>query len=168
MDLQPSRSEQILNLVSQDLQRLQEDVISQLTEDVDWLRSEKLTLRQEVEQLRREREALLTENQLAQQQQWAQEFAKILARYLQQQLQQYLENALKDHQPLPSPSLPSPPGNLQGSSLSNPASIAEWIENSVLSQRLQAIEEAIDRYQDAISEQLEILESNGLVRSLHP
>lgn len=162
MDLQPSRSEQILNLVSQDLQRLQEDVISQLTEDVDWLRSEKLTLRQEVEQLRREREALLTENQLAQQQQWAQEFAKILARYLQQQLQQYLENALKDHQPLPSPSLPSPPGNLQGSSLSNPASIAEWTENSVLSQRLQAIEEAIDRYQDAISEQLEILESNGI------
>lgn len=157
MDLQPSRSEQILNLVSQDLQRLQEDVISQLTEDVDWLRSEKLTLRQEVEQLRREREALLTANQLAQQQQWAQEFAKILARYLQQQLQQYLENALKNHQPLPSPA-----SNQPGSSLTSPASIAEWIENSVLSQRLQAIEEAIDRYQDSICEQLEILDANGI------
>jgi drug/metabolite transporter (DMT)-like permease len=161
LDLQPSRSEQILNLVSQDLQRLQEDVISQLTEDVAWLRSEKSTLRQEVEQLRQERQALLTENQLAQQQQWAQEFAKILARYLQQQLQQYLEQALQKH-----PSLPSPQSNQQSSqpgiSPSNLASIPEWAENSVLSQRLQAIEQAIDRYQDAVFEQLEILETNGI------
>ena len=85
------QTEQLLNAINGALQQLQEDVITQLNEDVAWLRAEKTSLLQDIAQLRQQQQHLLTENQLAQQQQWAQEFAKILARYLQQNLQQQFQ-----------------------------------------------------------------------------
>lgn len=90
-----NQTEHLLNAINGALQQLQEDVITQLNEDVVWLRAEKSNLLQEIAQLRQQQQHLLTEAQLAQQQQWAQEFAKILARYLQQNLQQNLEQSLQ-------------------------------------------------------------------------
>jgi drug/metabolite transporter (DMT)-like permease len=90
------QTEHLLNAINGALQQLQEDVITQLNDDVTWLRAEKSSLLQDIAQLRQQQQHLLTETQLAQQQQWAQEFAKILARYLQQNLQQNLQPQLQE------------------------------------------------------------------------
>lgn len=82
--------EQQLKAVNAGLQTLQDGLIAQLLEDVEWLKQEKFALQQEINLLRQQRQQLtaqqLTAQQIAQQQQWAKQFAQILAQHLQQQL----------------------------------------------------------------------------------
>ncbi|MGA1130760.1 MAG: DMT family transporter [Prochlorotrichaceae cyanobacterium] len=89
------QTEQLLNAINGALQQIQKDVITDLNEDVVWLRAERGSLLQDIAQLREQQQHLLSETQLAQQQQWAQEFAKILTRYLQQSLQQQFQEDLR-------------------------------------------------------------------------
>ncbi|MGA1411412.1 MAG: EamA family transporter, partial [Prochlorotrichaceae cyanobacterium] len=89
------QTEQLLNAINGALQQIQQDVITELNEDVLWLRSERESLLKDIAQLREQQQHLLSDTQLAQQQEWAQEFAKILTRYLQQNLQQQLQEDLR-------------------------------------------------------------------------
>ncbi|MEY2978009.1 MAG: hypothetical protein RLZZ435_2148, partial [Cyanobacteriota bacterium] len=74
------QTEQLLNAINGALQQIQQDVITELNEDVLWLRSERESLLKDIAQLREQQQHLLSDTQLAQQQEWAQEFAKILTR----------------------------------------------------------------------------------------
>jgi drug/metabolite transporter (DMT)-like permease len=81
-----------LKAVSQSLKTLQDGLVAQLLEDVEWLKTEKVTLQQEIQELRHNKQQLLSQQQLGQQQQWAKQFAQILAQHLQQELRKELSH----------------------------------------------------------------------------
>lgn len=82
--------ESILQTVTQDLRRLHEGLITQLSEEVNQLQAEKAHLTEEVKQLKvqhqtlqTQRTAALSQQQMAQQQLWAKQLAMALANHLQ-------------------------------------------------------------------------------------
>ncbi|GAB4325565.1 MAG: hypothetical protein OHK0047_10510 [Leptolyngbyaceae cyanobacterium] len=82
--------ESILQTVTQDLRRLHEGLVAQLSEEVNQLQAEKAHLTEEVKQLKvqqqtlqTQRTAALSQQQIAQQQIWAKQLAMALANHLQ-------------------------------------------------------------------------------------
>ena len=85
--------ENVLRLATQELETLHQGLITQMSQDIMRLRSEKSRLVEEVEtlqsqqrQLQSQRFQALSEQQLAQQQIWAKQLAQTLAVHLQKQL----------------------------------------------------------------------------------
>jgi drug/metabolite transporter (DMT)-like permease len=85
--------ENVLRLATQELETLHQGLITQMSQDIMRLRSEKSRLVEEVEtlqsqqrQLQSQRFQALSEQQLAQQQIWAKQLAQTLAIHLQKQL----------------------------------------------------------------------------------
>lgn len=82
--------ESILQTVTQDLRRLHEGLITQLSAEVNQLQTEKSHLTEEVKQLKAQQQTLqtqrtaaLSQQQIAQQQLWAKQLAMALANHLQ-------------------------------------------------------------------------------------
>jgi drug/metabolite transporter (DMT)-like permease len=97
--------ESILQTVTQDLRRLHEGLISQLTEEVNQLQVEKTHLHEEVRQLKAEQQTLqtqkaiaLSQQQVAQQQLWAKQLAMVLANHLQSLMTQQISQIAKAQQ----------------------------------------------------------------------
>lgn len=80
-------TEQLLQTLNQELGGIKEYVLTELRGEITSLRSEKLQLQSQVQELRHQQELLVSDRQQQQQQQWAQQFAQVMAQTLRQQLQ---------------------------------------------------------------------------------
>lgn len=101
----PRVTKELLRSMTNDLRNLQQDLISQLNQDVQRLQAEKSRLLNDIDQLQNQRQSLqsdhqldLSQQQLAQQQAWAKQFALALANHLHVALTQRLSQTLNTHQ----------------------------------------------------------------------
>ncbi len=80
-------TERLLQTLNQELGEIKEYVLTELRGEIATLRSEKVQLQSQVQELRHQQDELLSDRQQAQQQQWAQQFAQVMTQNLRQQLQ---------------------------------------------------------------------------------
>jgi drug/metabolite transporter (DMT)-like permease len=86
-----SAAQDILNTVTQDLRQLQQELVSQLHQDVQRLQAEKAQLQSDIDKLQTQQQVALSQQQRAQQQLWAKQLAQALAHHLQGALVQRME-----------------------------------------------------------------------------
>jgi drug/metabolite transporter (DMT)-like permease len=98
-------TEDLLKTMANDLRSLQQDVVSQLHQDVQRLQAEKSSLISDIEKLQSQRQMLqtqheidLSQQQIAQQQAWAKQLALALANHLHAALAQRLNQTLSTQQ----------------------------------------------------------------------
>ncbi|PSB07012.1 hypothetical protein C7B76_28695, partial [filamentous cyanobacterium CCP2] len=96
-----SRAEDLLQTMANDLRSLQQDVVSQLHQDVQRLQAEKSRLISDIEKLQNQRQIIqsqhemdLSRQQIAQQQAWAKQLALALANHLHTALTQRLSQSV--------------------------------------------------------------------------
>lgn len=144
----PKTAEDVLKVVTQELQSLKDNWLLQLNQDVTHLQAEKTRLDQELEELRSQK-ATFSQPQTDQQQLWAQQLAQVLAKHLQERLQQQL----------------NPP---TAESSSSPSSSNDYNENAyrilssldnTLSTTLKALQQDITSYHSALNQQLGRMQS---------
>ncbi len=151
-------ADDLLKGVTQDLQHLRHDLVSQLTHDIGRLQSEKTQLIDEITQLREEQQLLksqqqitLSQQQIAQQQVWAKQLAQVLAGHLRTLL---IQQAQQNGQIVPTQSTRQlaikAPGN---GPLTSPDHIVSSIDSS-LNHTLSVLQRDLDSYQSALSQQI--------------
>ncbi|MGG6293044.1 EamA family transporter [Leptolyngbya sp. AN02str] len=157
MDPQPSNAtEQILKAVTQDLRSLQQEVVTQMGQDISRLQAERSRLLNDIEKLQAQNHALqsehqilLSQQQLAQQKVWAKQLAQALASQLYAILSQRLKQNETSHMQA-SGQLPSlTDGQQQGT---NQAMMA--LDNTI-NQALVALQQDLSTYEQALAQRLE-------------
>ncbi|MBW4515983.1 MAG: EamA family transporter [Timaviella obliquedivisa GSE-PSE-MK23-08B] len=165
-----SRSaDDLLRTMTQDLQDLQQEVVTHLQQDVRRLQTEKSRLINEIEKLQNQHEAaqsqyevILSRQQQEQQQVWAKQLALALANHLQVALSQKLRQA-------------DPFSDLQVFSDVSPAdegTIASRSPQGIASPQLTAIDDTLNRtfttlrsdlnsYQSSLSQQIDRMQNMG-------
>jgi drug/metabolite transporter (DMT)-like permease len=165
-----SRSaDDVLRTMTQDLQDLQQEVVTHLQQDVRRLQTEKSRLINEIEKLQNQQEAaqaqyevVLSQQQQEQQQAWAKQLALAMANHLQVALSQKLRQAV-------------PFSDLQVFSEVSPAdesAIASTYSQGVASPQLTAIDDTLNRtfttlrndlnsYQSTLSQQIDRMQNMG-------
>lgn len=161
--------EHILQSVTRDLKALQQDVVTQLSEDVKRLQQEKARLQSEVDKLQAQQQllqsgqqALLSRQQLAQQQVWAKQLAQALASHLQAVLVQRVNQQLQSGQG---------GSHLVGSSTASGLSKEQAHQlvstlDSTLTHTLNTIRQDLTSYQSSLAQQItrmQTLEHQGEV-----
>lgn len=148
-------TEAALSKVTQELRNLQENLIVQLTGDVEWLQSEKGRLMQEIQSLRAEHSQLNAQQQqiLSQQQQrWAKQLAQTIASHLQTSLSRQIT---EQQGPGSGEGLPS--AALNDSSEAVYRSITSL--DATLSTTFKALQRDLTSYQSSLSQQLSRMNS---------
>lgn len=148
-------TEAALSKVTQELRNLQENLIVQLTGDVEWLRSEKERLMQEIQTLRVEHSQMNAQQQqiLSQQQQrWAKQLAQTIASHLQTSLSRQMteQQGAGTFEGLPSTAL-------NDSSEAVYRSITSL--DATLSTTFKALQRDLTSYQSSLSQQLSRMNS---------
>jgi drug/metabolite transporter (DMT)-like permease len=165
-----SRSaDDVLRTMTQDLQDLQQEVVTHLQQDVRRLQTEKSRLINDIERLQNQQEAaqsqyevVLSQQQQEQQQAWAKQLALAMANHLQVALSQKLRQA-------------DPFSDLQVFSEVSPAdesAIASTYSQGVASPQLTAIDDTLNRtfttlrndlnsYQSSLSQQIDRMQNMG-------
>ncbi|WP_249065424.1 DMT family transporter [Argonema antarcticum] len=145
----PQTAQDTLNLLTEGLQSLQQNLLAQLNQEVTQLQSQKSRLSGEIEELRSQYRQVQSQEQIEQQQQWAQQLAQVLATHLQEQLRQQFD--------------PSGAGADQPPSYDNANSLLLSLD-ATLSTTLKTLQQDISSYQSALSQQLgrmQTLEQQG-------
>lgn len=144
-------AEDMLRVVTQELQSLKENLLSQLNQDVTQLRAEKSRLDAEIEDLRSQYEQLryqkqdnFSQTQSDQQQLWTQQLAQVLANHLQERLRQQLSAPTSEAQ------LPTASSNDYNENAYRLLSSLD----STLSTTVKALQQDISSYHSALSQQL--------------
>ena len=156
-------AEDMLRVVTEELQSLKDNLLSQLNQDVTHLRAQKTRLEAEIEQMRSQYQqmksgppnALSQTSQTDQQQVWAQQLAQILANHLQERLRQQLsQSTAETSQPATPPASESSEGAYRVlSSL-----------DSTFSTTLKTLQQDVSSYQSSLAQQLgrmQTLEQQG-------
>jgi drug/metabolite transporter (DMT)-like permease len=160
-DSRPRASESAddqLRRVTQGLQHLRHDLVSQLTDDVRRLQTEKIQLidditrlREEQQMLKSQQQVMLSQQQIAQQQVWAKQLAQVLAGHLRTLL---IQQAQQTGQ-MPTASSPR---SLSVKSVGNgyPRSSDQMVSSidSSLNRTLSVLQQELDSYQSALSQQI--------------
>ena len=176
MDIQPPKDgaltpqppEQVLNSLIEDLENLRKNVTSQLSQDIEKLKTEKKQLTTDVEMLRQQYHKMqsqqlesLSQKQIAQNQVWLKQLAQVLANNLEEHLTQRFEQTKGNWEPsslgaLPSGQLPvtSPNPSYEGSS----ARFRDSLDVS-LQRTLEGLQEELNSYQSNLSQQLSNMRS---------
>lgn len=101
----PNATEELLRSMTHELQSLQQDLVTQLHQDIRRLQAEKSRLINDIEKLQNQQQSLqsqhevnLSRQQLAQQQAWAKQLALALANHLHTALTQRLSQTLSTQQ----------------------------------------------------------------------
>lgn len=154
--------EDILRALTQDVQRLQHTLTTQLSQDIERLQSQKRRLMDDIEalegdyadlqqqhqQLQLAQTQTLTQQQQAQQQLWAKRLAQALATHLQARLQENLT--------LPSNGYPNSPELTASLSEANQRVISL---DTALHSTLQALQQDLNSYQSSLSQQISRMHS---------
>ena len=148
-------TEAALSKVTQELRNLQENLIVQLTGDVEWLQSEKERLMQEIQVLRAEHSQLNAQQQQIvsqQQQRWAKQLAQTIASHLQTSLSRQIteQQGAGNFEGLPSTAL-------NDSSEAVYRSITSL--DATLSTTFKALQRDLTSYQSSLSQQLSRMNS---------
>lgn len=98
--------ESVLQTVTQDLKRLHQGLVTQLSQEVTQLQAEKVRLAADIEQLKAQHQALqaqgnqaLSQQEIARQQLWAKQLALALSNHLQGLIMQQISQTMKMSQP---------------------------------------------------------------------
>lgn len=152
-------AEALLRSVTQDLRILQQDLLTQLNQDISRLQAEKSRLLNDIEKLQTQQQSLqsqheidLSRQQLAQQQAWAKQLALVLANHLQTALNERLNQTLGAYQG----NLPQIPAVNSDQSYRMAASLDETIDRTFASLRHD-----INSYQSSLAQQLERMHTLG-------
>lgn len=176
MDIQPPKDgaltpqppEQVLNSLIEDLENLRQKVTSQLSQDIEKLKTEKKQLTTDVELLREQYQKMqshqlesLSQKQIAQNQVWLKQLAQVLANNLEEQLSQRFDGAKGNWEPsslgaVPSGELPmtNPNPSYEGSS----DRFRDSLDVS-LQRTLEGLQEELNSYQSNLSQQLSNMRS---------
>lgn len=154
-------AESLLRAVTQDLKSLQQEVLTQLNQDVYRLQAEKSRLLNDIEKLQTQQQSLqsqqqieLSRQQLAQQQAWAKQLALVLANHLQTALNDRLNQTLGSYQAN---------GAIQPA---NPAAtdqsyrLATSLDDTV-NRTFASLRHDINSYQSSLAQQLERMHTLG-------
>lgn len=162
-NIQPDEAqtaESLLRSVTQDLKILQQDLLTQLNQDISRLQAEKSRLLNDIDKLQTQQQALqsqheidLSQQQLAQQQAWAKQLALVLANHLQTALNERLNQTLGSYQNN-LPQITGTPGADQSYRLA--ASLDDTVNRTFASLRHD-----ITSYQSSLSQQLERMHTLG-------
>jgi len=147
--------DQVLRTVTQDLRNLQQNLVSQLSQDVTRLQAERSRLMEDIEalqiqhdQLQANQEVLLNQQQLAQQKVWAKQLAQALASQLYQMLSQRLtEGGLG---PDGTPALPGGHGHSSSGLLAL---------DETLNQALVSLQQDLNSYHSSLSQQIDRMQT---------
>ncbi len=158
----PQTAEQVLKSVTQDLKILQQDLVSQLSQDVGRLQTERSRLINEIEKLQAqqqmlqsEHQVLLTQQQLAQQRAWAKQLAQTLAGHLYSMLAQRLSQPSGFDAALSPTNLPatSSPGSISS------ADRAILALDETLNHALNSLQSDLSTYEISLMQQLNRMQS---------
>ncbi len=170
-------ADDVLRAMTQDLQDLQQEVVTHLQQDVRRLQTEKSRLVNEIEKLQNQREAaqsqyevVLSRQQQEQQQAWAKQLALAMANHLQVALSQKLRQAdpFSDVQVFSEVS-PADEGAIAST---YPQEVASRSPQGATSPQLTAIDDTLNRtfttlrndlnsYQSALSQQIDRMQNVG-------
>jgi len=138
-----------LNAMTQELQKLQESLVAQLAQDIQWLQLEKERLVREIETLRTDRQDAFSRRELLQQQRWAKQLAKAISDHLQHRLREELQQIAGQ---MMHPASPADPAHSNGYSDRAYQLIASL--DATLNTTFQSLEQDLSSYQSALSQQL--------------
>ncbi len=138
-----------LNAMTQELEKLQESLVTQLAQDIQWLQSEKDRLVQEIETLRVDRQEAFSRRELLQQQRWAKQLAQAIAAHLQRRLSEELRQIAGQSV---HPGNATNPAHTNGYSDRAYQLIASL--DATLNTTFQSLEQDLGSYQSALSQQL--------------
>lgn len=154
-------AETLLRSVTQDLKILQQDLLTQLNQDISRLQAEKSRLLNDIEKLQTQQQALqsqheidLSQQQLAQQQAWAKQLALVLANHLQTALNERLNQTLGANQG----NLPQITGTSSGADQSY--RLAASLDDTV-NRTFASLRHDITSYQSSLAQQLERMHTLG-------
>lgn len=139
-----------LNAMTQELQKLQESLVAQLAQDIQWLQLEKERLVREIETLRAEHQEAFTRQELLRQQQWAKKLAQAIAAHLQHRLSEELHQ-LAGQTPAPTNTSASA---VHSNGYSDRAYQMIASLDATLNTTFQSLEQDLSSYQSALSQQL--------------
>ncbi|MGQ9869834.1 EamA family transporter [Leptodesmis sp.] len=149
--------ESLLQIVTQDLRRLHEGLVTQLSEEVNQLQAEKAYLTEEVKQLKAQhqtlqtqRTAALSQQQIAQQQLWAKQLAMALANHLQSLMVQQMNQMTKAN------SMAAMESGLPGSSQLQSDNAQRMLASldATFSATFRTLQQELNSYHSALSQQL--------------
>lgn len=149
--------ESLLQIVTQDLRRLHEGLVTQLSEEVNQLQAEKAYLTEEVKQLKAQhqtlqtqRTAALSQQQIAQQQLWAKQLAMALANHLQSLMVQQINQMAKAN------SIAGMGSGLPGSSQLQSDNAQRMLASldATFSATFRSLQQELNSYHSALSQQL--------------
>lgn len=151
----PQSTEPIQRAMIQDIEKLGQNFIAQLNQDLDRLQADKMRLQQEIDGLQQQRQ-----QQLAQQQQLAAQMAQVLASQLQEQLMQQM-NQMPDTSHLHL-------NNSGGGDRLSTSQANEYNENaqkllnsldSTMRMTLKTLQQDLSTYQSSLAQQLSRMHS---------
>jgi len=166
--LTPKPPEQVLNSLVEDLENLRQNVTSQLSQDIEKLKTEKKQLTTKVEMLRQQYQKMqsqqlesLSQKQIAQNQVWLKQLAQVLANNLEEQLTQRFEQTRGNWE---ASSLGAVPGGEFPITNPNPSyeDSSDRFRDSLdvsLQRTLEGLEEELNSYQSSLSQQLSNMRS---------
>ncbi|WP_448564118.1 EamA family transporter [Trichothermofontia sp.] len=138
-----------LNAMTQELQKLQESLVAQLAQDIQWLQVEKERLVREIEALRRDRQEAFSRRELLQQQRWAKQLAQAIAAHLQRRLSEELHQLAGQATQATNSADPA-----HGNGYSDRAYQLIASLDATLNSTFQSLEQDLSSYQSALSQQL--------------
>lgn len=155
----PKETEQLLRSMTRELRNLQEDLVTQLHQDIRRLQTEKSRLINDVEKLQNQYQTLqsqceitLSRQQLEQQQTWAKQLALALANHLHNALSQRLSQTLSTYQ--------IPPRTVDVPQLSTTSVDAESTYrllasiDETINRTFTSLHHDLNSYQSAVSQQI--------------
>lgn len=138
-----------LNAMTQELEKLQESLVAQLAQDIQWLQSEKDRLVREIEALRADRQEAVSRRELLQQQRWAKQLAQAIAAHLQRRLSEELRQIAGQSVHPVNPTDPAQTNGYHDRAYQLIASL-----DATLNTTFQSLEQDLGSYQSALSQQL--------------
>jgi drug/metabolite transporter (DMT)-like permease len=166
--LTPKPSEQVLNSLIEDLENLRQNVTSQLSQDIEKLKTEKKQLTTTVEMLRQQYHKMqsqqlesLSQKQIAQNQVWLKQLAQVLANNLEEQLTQRFERNKGNWEPSSLGAVPGgelPITNPNRSYEDSSDRFRDSLDVS-LQRTLEGLQEELNSYQSNLSQQLSNMRS---------
>jgi len=156
--------ESVLQTVTQDLKRLHQDLITQLSQEVSHLQAEKARLANEVRSLQSQRQTLQTQNtqslsqqQIAQQELWAKKLALALSNHLQGLMMQQIHQTVKANQ--------YPNGSLNAAEAQTQVANAQQLLASLdatFSDTFNSLRQELGSYQSSLYRQLNEIQNQQL------
>ncbi|HEY9633584.1 MAG TPA: DMT family transporter [Coleofasciculaceae cyanobacterium] len=153
----PQPADALLRSMTQDIENLRQNLVVQLSQDVERLQREKSRLIEDIEKLQAQRQ-----QQAIQQQKLVQQIAPALANQLQELLSQQL-NQLIDPSRVANKDAASTEGNLDGAGLSHSSTASDFNQNthrliasldSTLRTTFRTLQQDLSSYQSSLSQQL--------------